>query len=109
MSSLSDLSIDFAKLKSDATQMAEENARLRNINAKMLAALRYVLTFLQEGLPATPILIGRKKPSPRSKMPSLKRSAIPNHRLILSVLQADDGPLFGIVEGAEKFSARHGR
>jgi len=28
-------------------------AELRSINAKMLAALRYVLTFLQEGLPAT--------------------------------------------------------
>jgi len=33
--------------------MAEENARLRTINAKMLAALRYVFTFLKEGLPAT--------------------------------------------------------
>jgi hypothetical protein len=53
MSSLSDPSNDFAKLKSDAMQMAEENARLRTINAKMLAALRYVLTFLQGGLPAT--------------------------------------------------------
>jgi len=33
--------------------MAEKNARLRSINAKMLPALRYVLIFLQEGLPAT--------------------------------------------------------
>jgi hypothetical protein len=53
MSSPSELSGDFEKLKSDATQMAKENARLRSINAKMLAALRYVLTFLQEGLPVT--------------------------------------------------------
>jgi len=53
MSSPSELSSDFEKLKSDATQMAKENARLRSINAKMLAALRYALTFLQEGLPAT--------------------------------------------------------
>jgi hypothetical protein len=42
MSSRSDLSDDFEKLKRDATQMAEENARLRSINATMLAALRYV-------------------------------------------------------------------
>ena len=89
MSSLSDPSNDFAKLKSDATQMAEENARLRTINAKMLAALRYVLTFLQEGLPATPILIGRKKPSPRSKMLWPKQSVIPKRRLALPALQAD--------------------
>ena len=53
MSSLSNPSNDFAKLKSDATQMAEENARLRSTNAKMLAAPRYALTFLQEGIPAT--------------------------------------------------------
>jgi hypothetical protein len=46
MSSPSELSSDFEKLKTDATQMAKENARLRSINAKMLAALRYVLTFL---------------------------------------------------------------
>jgi hypothetical protein len=40
-------------LKRDATQMAGENARLRSINAKMLAALRYLLPLLQQGLPAT--------------------------------------------------------
>jgi hypothetical protein len=40
-------------LAADATQMAEENARLRKINAQMLAALQYVLPLLQEGLPAT--------------------------------------------------------
>jgi hypothetical protein len=53
MSSGSDLSDDLEKLKRDATQMAEENARLRSINAKMLAALRYLLPLLQQGLPAT--------------------------------------------------------
>jgi hypothetical protein len=53
MSSRSDLSDDFEKLKRDATQMAEENGRLRSINAKMLATLRYLLPLLQQGLPAT--------------------------------------------------------
>jgi hypothetical protein len=53
MSFRSDLSNDFEKLKRDATQMAEENARLRSINAKMLGALRYLLPLLQQGLPAT--------------------------------------------------------
>ena len=70
MSSPSDLSNDFEKLKRDATQMEEANARLRSINAKMLAALRYLLPLLQQGLPATP----------RSKMPSLKQNAIPKCR-----------------------------
>jgi hypothetical protein len=53
MSSASDLSSDFEKLKSDAAYVAEENARLRSINVKMLDALRYVLPLLQQGLPAT--------------------------------------------------------
>jgi hypothetical protein len=53
MSSSPDLSDDFDKLKFDAAQMAKENARLRGVNAKMLAALRYVLPLLQEGLPAS--------------------------------------------------------
>ena len=53
MASRSDLSDDFEKLKRDATQMEEANARLRSINAKMLAALRYLLPLLQQGLPAT--------------------------------------------------------
>ena len=53
MSSPSELSSDFEKIKSDATQMEKENARLRSVNAKMLAALRYALTFLQDGLPPT--------------------------------------------------------
>ena len=33
--------------------MADENARLRKINAQMLAALRYALPILEEGLPET--------------------------------------------------------
>src|SRR5215471_8358857 len=96
MSSLSDLSNGFAKLKSDATQMAEENARLRSINAKMHAALRSALTFLQEVFPRRLISIGRKRPSPRSKMLWRKQSVIPKCRLTFPALQADDGPLFGI-------------
>jgi hypothetical protein len=53
MSSVSDLSSDFGKLKSDAAHIAAENARLRSINVKMLDALRYVLPLLQQGLPET--------------------------------------------------------
>jgi hypothetical protein len=53
MSSPSDLHNDFEKLTADATQMADENARLRKINAQMLAALQYALPVLQEGLPDT--------------------------------------------------------
>ena len=40
----SDLHNDFERLTADATQMADENARLRKINAQMLA---------EEGLPET--------------------------------------------------------
>jgi len=53
MASRSDLRSDFEKLTTDATQMADENARLRKINAEMLAALQYALPILQEGLPET--------------------------------------------------------
>jgi len=53
MSSRSDLHTDFEKLTVDATQMAEENARLRKINAEMLTALQYTLPILQDGLPET--------------------------------------------------------
>jgi hypothetical protein len=53
MVSPSDLSSDFEKLKSDAAQVAEENARLRSINVKMLDVLRYVLPLLQQGLLTT--------------------------------------------------------
>jgi hypothetical protein len=53
MSSRSDLHRDFEKLTADAAQMADENARLREINARMLAALEYALPILQQGLPDT--------------------------------------------------------
>ena len=53
MSSPSDLHRDFETLAADATQMADENARLRKINAQMLAALQYTLPILQQGLPGT--------------------------------------------------------
>jgi len=53
MPSRMDLKRDFEKLTADATQMADENARLRKINAQMLAALQYALPILQQGLPET--------------------------------------------------------
>jgi hypothetical protein len=53
MSSPSDLQSDFERLTADATQMADENARLRKNNAQMLAALQYALPILEEGLPET--------------------------------------------------------
>jgi hypothetical protein len=53
MSTHSDLHHDFEALTADAAQMAEENARLRKVNAQMLAALQYVLPILQQGLPDT--------------------------------------------------------
>jgi phage-related minor tail protein len=53
MSSRSDLHADFEKLTADAKQMADENANLRKINAEMLAALKYTLPILQDGLPET--------------------------------------------------------
>ena len=48
MSSRSDLDTDLAQLSTDATQLADENVRLRGINAEMLAALKYALPVLQE-------------------------------------------------------------
>jgi hypothetical protein len=53
MSSGSDLHSDFEKLTVDATQMADENARLRKVNAQMLGALQYALPILQDALPET--------------------------------------------------------
>ena len=53
MSARADLNGDLEKVMGDATQLADESARLRRLNAEMLAALRYVLPILQEGLPAT--------------------------------------------------------
>ena len=53
MSSRSDLHSDFERLTVDATQMADENARLHKVNAQMLAALQHALPILQDALPET--------------------------------------------------------
>jgi hypothetical protein len=52
-SSRSDFDREFSQLKADAMGLSDENDRLRRINAQMLAALRYSLPVLQEGLPAS--------------------------------------------------------
>lgn len=46
-----DLGSDLARLTSDMTLLADENARLRRANGVMLAALKYALPVLQDGLP----------------------------------------------------------
>ena len=51
MISRSDLDRIFSQLKADAMRLADENDRLRKINAQMLVALQYSLPVLQEGLP----------------------------------------------------------
>ena len=51
MISRSDLDRGFSQLKADVMRLADEDDRLRRINAQMLAALRYSLPVLQEGLP----------------------------------------------------------
>jgi hypothetical protein len=43
---------DLSRLVADATELADENDRLRMINAEMLAALQSALPILQEALPA---------------------------------------------------------
>jgi hypothetical protein len=53
MSSRADLDGDFEKLRHDATQLADESARLRMLNTQMLAALQYVLPILRDALPET--------------------------------------------------------
>jgi hypothetical protein len=53
MISRSDLDRSFSQLKADAMRLADENDRLRKINAQMLVALQSSLPVLQEGLPAT--------------------------------------------------------
>ena len=52
MSSRADLDNDLERLIADSRALADENDRLRNINAEMLAALESALPILQEGLPA---------------------------------------------------------
>jgi len=51
MPSRADLDADLARLTSDMTLLANENAGLRRVNAEMLAALKYALPVLQDGLP----------------------------------------------------------
>jgi hypothetical protein len=51
--SRSDLDREFAQLKADAMALADQNDRLRKINAQMLAALQFSLPLLEEGLPAS--------------------------------------------------------
>ena len=52
MSFRADIDDDLARLTADSTKLAEENNRLRMINAEMLAALESALPILQEALPA---------------------------------------------------------
>jgi hypothetical protein len=47
----SDLDNDLAQLKTATSQLEDENARLRRVNAQMLAALTYALPVLRDGLP----------------------------------------------------------
>jgi hypothetical protein len=51
MISRPDLQSDFQKLTNDTTQMANEYYRLREINARMLAALQGVLPILEDCIP----------------------------------------------------------
>jgi hypothetical protein len=52
MSSRADLDNDLERLIADSRALADENDRLRSINAEMVAALESALPVLQEGLPA---------------------------------------------------------
>lgn len=52
MSSRADLDGDLSRLMADSTELADENDRLRTINAEMLSALQSALPILQEALPA---------------------------------------------------------
>lgn len=45
-----ELNEDFTQLADDVSQLANKNARMREINSQMLSALRYALPILQEGL-----------------------------------------------------------
>jgi hypothetical protein len=51
MSSSPDLDGDLARLVADSTKLADENDRLRGINAEMLAALESALPILQDASP----------------------------------------------------------
>jgi hypothetical protein len=49
--SRSDLDREFVQLKTDAMALADQNDRLRKINAQMLAALQYSLPVLERVFP----------------------------------------------------------
>lgn len=51
MSSRTDLDGDLDRLMADSTALADENNRLRRINAEMLAALESALPILQDASP----------------------------------------------------------
>ena len=51
MISRSDLDRSLSQLKADTMRLADENDRLRKINAQMLVALQCSLPVLQESLP----------------------------------------------------------
>jgi hypothetical protein len=51
MSSRADLDGDLAQLMADSTALADENDRLRRVNAEMLAALESALPILQDAAP----------------------------------------------------------
>jgi hypothetical protein len=51
MPSRADLDNDLERLTVDSIELAQENDRLRAINAEMLAALESALPILQEALP----------------------------------------------------------
>jgi hypothetical protein len=53
MSSNSDLDADLDQLVIDKTRLANENGRLRRINAQMLAALKYVFPILRDAVPTS--------------------------------------------------------
>jgi hypothetical protein len=51
MSSRADVDADLDRLMKDSTALADENDRLRRINAEMLAALEAALPILQDASP----------------------------------------------------------
>jgi hypothetical protein len=53
MSSSSDLDADLDRMVIYTTQLANENGRLRRINAQMPAALKYVLPILRDAVPTS--------------------------------------------------------
>ena len=61
MAPSADLATDLAVWPATRAQLVGENARLRRVNAQMLAALTAVLPILRDSLPATIDLDGAKE------------------------------------------------